>query len=403
VNDETPTPPDPTATRTMTERLESPPPPPAPESSLSPWPPATHPVRDHSARMHHGVIAAIVAAIVGALAAGGLFVLTDDDTTVQSSSNPAVVSRPSRTIEDDLDVAAIIAKAEPAIVTITTGEGPGTGNGGAGTGFVITADGFIVTNNHVVEGESQIQVAFTNGDSLSADIVGRDPSVDLAVLKVEGDDLPTVELGDSEAVQVGDEVVAIGNALALEGGLSVTRGIISGTDRTVGPTDAGSTLVGMLQTDAAINPGNSGGPLLDAQGRVVGVNTAIDTRGQNIGFAIPISRAEPTIGDLRAGRRPAFLGVSTQNVTPALARELDLSVNEGAYVEQVTPGSPAAEAGIEEGDVILRIGDDEIRASADVLTAVRTHRPGNDVEVVLDRDGDRVTVNATLTTRPDVE
>ncbi|MEX2268266.1 MAG: trypsin-like peptidase domain-containing protein [Acidimicrobiia bacterium] len=348
--------------------------------------------------------AAIAGGLVGALAAGGVFLAVDDDNTtiVRSSGADAVVSRPSSNIDGGTDIASLLATAEPAVVAITVGQGPGTGAGGAGTGFVITPDGFIVTNNHVVEGQNRIEVAFTDGSTLSAEIVGRDPSVDLAVLKVNGDDLPAIELGDSDAAQVGDEVVAIGNALALEGGLSVTRGIISGTNRTV-DTDAGTTLVGMLQTDAAINFGNSGGPLIDAQGRVIGVNTAIDASAQNIGFAIPISRAEPVIADLRAGRKPAFLGVSTQNVNAALARELDLSVEEGAYVAQVTPDTPADAAGIREGDVIVRIGDDTIDSSADVLTAVRSHRPGDNVEVVIDRDGERVTVQATLTERPDVE
>jgi S1-C subfamily serine protease len=201
-------------------------------------------------------------------------------------------------------------------------------------------------------------------------------------------------------VQVGDDVVAIGNALALEGGLSVTRGIISGTDRNVDP-DGGVPLVGLLQTDAAINPGNSGGPLLDAQGRVIGVNTALAGGAQNVGFAIPISLAKPTIDDLRAGRKPAFLGVSTQTVTPAAATELKLSVNEGAYVVQVTSDTPAADAGINEGDVIVQIGDATIKNTADVQAAVRSHQPGDTVQVVVDRKGHRQTFNAKLVERPD--
>jgi S1-C subfamily serine protease len=358
----------------------------------------------HTSTLRHTLTAAVAGGLVGALAAGGVFLATDDDSTtiVRSSGADTAVSRPSSSLDGGTDVASLLATAEPAVVAITVGSGPGTGAGGAGTGFVITPDGFIVTNNHVVEGQTRIEVAFTDGSTMSAKIVGRDPSVDLAVLKVDGTDLPFIELGDSDAVQVGDEVVAIGNALALEGGLSVTRGIISGTNRTV-DTDAGTTLVGMLQTDAAINFGNSGGPLIDAQGRVIGVNTAIDASAQNIGFAIPISRAEPVIVDLRAGRKPAFLGVSTQNVTPALARELDLAVEEGAYVTQVTRDTPADRAGIREGDVIVQIGDDAIDASADVLTAVRSHRPGDEVEVVIDRNCERITVKTTLTERPDVE
>jgi S1-C subfamily serine protease len=348
----------------------------------------------------------VAGALVGALTAGGLFLALDDDggqtTIVRSTSAPAVVSRPSTQIGGESDIAAIISKAEPAIVAITTDDGPFSGNGGAGTGFVITPDGYVVTNNHVAEGATQIEVAFTNGDLEAATIVGTDPSTDLAVLKVKRTGLPTVELGDSDATQVGDEVVAIGNALALEGGLSVTRGIISGTNRTA-RTNVGTTLSGMVQTDAAINPGNSGGPLLDAQGRVIGINTAIanPASAQNVGFAIPISKAKPVIEDLRLDRTPAFLGISTQNVTPALARERGLTVESGAYVVSVTSGTPADDAGIREDDVIVRIGNEDISTSADVQSAVRSHRPGESVKIVVERDGSRVELDATLAQRSD--
>jgi S1-C subfamily serine protease len=348
----------------------------------------------------------IAGALVGALAASGLFLAFDDDgaqtTVVRSNATPAIVSRPSTAIGGETDVADIIAKSEPAIVAITTGDGPGTGSGGAGTGFVITQDGYVVTNNHVAESAARIEVAFTNGDVEAAKVVGTDPSTDLAVLKVDRTGLPTVELGDSDGAQVGDEVVAIGNALALEGGLSVTRGIISGTNRTV-DTNTGASLVGMLQTDAAINPGNSGGPLLDASGKVIGINTAIanPASAQNVGFAIPISKAKPVIDDLRLGRTPAFLGVSTQNVTPALARERDLTVDAGAYVLSVTGGAPADDAGVREGDVIVSIGGQEVTSSADVQTAVRSHRPDESVKVVVVRGSDRLELDATLAERPD--
>jgi len=376
---------------------------PSPGDTVSPWTPdpSSTPPPPAARRLRTALGGAAIGGLVGALAAGGLFVATDDNgsSTTVVERGTAVVSRPSTQIGSKGDVAAIINKAEPAVVAITTGDGPGSGNGGAGTGFVITADGYVVTNNHVVDGANRVQVAFPNGDSKPADIVGTDPSADLAVLKVDGSGLAAIELGDSNAVQVGDDVVAIGNALALEGGLSVTRGIISGTDRTVEP-DGGPALVGMLQTDAAINPGNSGGPLVDAAGKVIGINTAIVGGSQNVGFAIPISRAAPIIEDLRLGRTPAFLGVSTQNVTPALARELNLSVEQGAYVGQVTPNAPAADAGIQEGDVILEIGGTAIASSADVQTAIRTHRPGDSLKIVLDRKGQSVTVDATLKARP---
>jgi S1-C subfamily serine protease len=344
-----------------------------------------------------------VGGLVGALVATGVFVATggNDTTTIVRSATDEVVTRPSRDIAPNGGVASIIAKVEPAVVAITVGNGPGSGNGGAGTGFVITPDGYIVTNNHVVEGETRISVAFTNGDEKAARLVGREASSDLAVLKVDATNLPTVALGNSEDMQVGDEVVAIGNALALQGGLSVTRGIISGLHRTVS-TDAGSTLVGLLQTDAAINPGNSGGPLVNSDGEVIGINTAIANpqSSNNVGFAIPLANARPVIDDLRLGRPAAFLGVGSRSLTPALARQQSLSVTSGALVTDVTPGSAAADAGIQVGDVIVSIGGKPVNEASDVQALVRAQRPGDTIDVVVHRNGTTRTLHATLTQRP---
>ena len=351
------------------------------------------------------LLAGLIGGLVGALVATGVFVVVDGDstdtTTIVRESRESTISRPSRQIAETGDIAAIIAKVEPAVVAVTTGSGPGSGDGGAGTGFVITPDGFIVTNNHVVDGASRITVAFPDGDERSAQLVGREVASDIAVLKVDAEDLPTVELGDSDAVQVGDDVVAIGNALALEGGLSITRGIVSGLHRTVS-TDVGPTLVGMLQTDAAINPGNSGGPLVDADGRVIAINTAIANpqSANDVGFAIPMANARPIIDDLRLGRPAAFLGVSSLTVTPALARQQGLAVTSGALVTRVTEGSAADAAGIEEGDVVVSIAGRAVTGSADVQALVRAQRPGETVDVVVDRGGEERTLAATLSERP---
>ncbi len=273
--------------------------------------------------MRQVLVGTLAGGLIGALAASGVFLATDDNgttTRIVEHTPTNAVTRPSSTISGKLDIAGIIEKVEPAVVAITTDGGPDSG-GAAGTGFVLTPDGFIATNNHVVEGASRISVAFNDGTSKAATVKGTDPANDLAVIKVNATDLTAVTLGDSSKVQVGDDVVAIGNALALEGGLSVTQGIISGLHRQVS-TDAGSALFGMLQTDAAINPGNSGGPLVNAQGQVIGINTAIANPGeaQNVGFAIPVSVAQPIIDDLESGRTPSFLGVSTIDVTAAVAR-----------------------------------------------------------------------------------
>src|SRR5207248_1354417 len=190
-----------------------------------------------------------------------------------------------------------------------------------------------------------------DGRTLDARVVGADPSADVAVLKVDAGNLPVVCTDDSNKVQVGDDVVAIGNALALEGGLSVTRGIISGPPRP--GSEIGTAIETVLQTDAAINPGKSGGPLVDSTGCVIGINTAVASGSgsqpaQNVGFAIPISSAKPVIDDIKAGRKPAFLGVGTTDLTPELKSQLGVSVNDGAAVTDVTSGSPADDAGLKQ-------------------------------------------------------
>jgi serine protease Do len=390
--------------------------PPAPDATAPgleppPAPTSGNPGDGSSTRprgLRQALLGALVGGLVGGLVAGGIFYAVDDNgaTSVTKivQSNPATVTvRPSTQIAAPSDIAGIVAKAEPAIVAVTTDGGPNSANGGAGTGFVISADGYIATNNHVVEGASKIQVQLTSGRIVDATTVGRDPSTDLAVIKANATGLPAVVLGNSDPpnVQIGDSVVAIGNALALEGGLSVTNGIISGVNRQV-PEQNGAVLFGMLQTDAAINPGNSGGPLLDSQARVIGINTAVAGQAQNIGFAIPISQAIPVFNDLRSGRKPAFLGVSTTNLTPSIASQLNVSVTAGAVITQVSSNTPASSAGLKKDDVIVQIGPTAITGSADVQTAVRSHQPGDTVPIVIVRGADRQTVSAKLTQRPNL-
>jgi len=253
------------------------------------------------------LLAATAGGLAGALIASGALVLTDGSRGSSGSRQPAQqVQATGSAPAAQGDISAILAKDVPAVVAITTDGGPvlgrGGGGGGAATGFVIDPDGIIVTNDHVVEDARSVNVTTSDGKKLSARVLGKDASHDLAVLEVDGTNLPAVELGDSDQVQVGDDVVAIGNALDLDGGLSATRGIVSGLHREI-PTETGGQLQGLIQTDAAINPGNSGGPLVDAQGRVIGINTAIanPNTAQNVGFVIPMSQAKPIIDRLRGG------------------------------------------------------------------------------------------------------
>jgi S1-C subfamily serine protease len=380
-----------------------PPWPPAP-----PGPPAEHPSADprQRGRLRQFLVGALVGGLCGALVAAGAFFAFGRDDNDSSPSQPAQrtnqVARDSSTISRNGDIAGIIAKVEPAVFAVTVNEG---GSRGAGTGFVIDDNGTAVTNAHVVQDASQVKVELSDGRSLDARVVGRDPSADVAVLKLNGSGFTPACLADSNKVQVGDDVVAIGNALALEGGLSVTRGIISGPPRP--GSEIGTAIESVLQTDAAINPGNSGGPLVDANGCVIGINTAVAAGSpgqpaQNVGFAIPISLAQSVVNDIEAGRKPAFLGVGTTDLTPELKNQLDVNVDDGAVVESITNGSPADEAGIQRGDVIVKIGDDETKSSGAVATAVRKHKPGDKVSVTIVRGSDRRTVEATLAQNPNV-
>jgi S1-C subfamily serine protease len=343
------------------------------------------------------LIGGIVGAVVGALVAGGIVaVAVDDDSTSTGTGATSVIVRPSDRIGHSSDIAPILKAAVPAVVAIVDDGGPDSG-GAAGTGFVISSDGVIVTNNHVVDGAKDIQAVFSDGTTRDATVLGHNAPSDLAVVKVDATGLQTIALGDSDQVQVGDDVVAIGNALALQGGLTVTRGIISGLHREVG-TNTGSALEDVIQTDAAINPGNSGGPLVDAQGRVIGINTAIADPGsaQNVGFAIPISSAKAIIDQLRQGRQPALLGVQTVDVEQAKADGESVDADAGAYVQEVTSGTPAAKAGIKAGDVVVSVDGKRVDSAAALGAVIRQHKPGDEVEIELDRKGDSVTVHATL-------
>jgi S1-C subfamily serine protease len=380
-------------------------PPPVP-----PWPPAAPgpptPDPGRPSRLRQFVGGALIGGICGALVASGAWLAFGRDDTSTTTVKPAQktnqVARDSSTIGRNGDIAGIIAKVEPAVFAVTVDAG---GRQSAGTGFVISPDGFAITNAHVVESAQQVKTEFNDGRSADARVVGRDPSADVAVLKLNGTGLPAACLADSNKVQVGDDVVAIGNALALEGGLSVTRGIISGPPRP--GAEIGTAIESVLQTDAAINPGNSGGPLVDANGCVIGINTAVASGSstqpaQNVGFAIPISLAKTVVDDIEAGRKPAFLGVGTTDLTPELKSQLDVNADTGAVVDSITNGSPADDAGIQRGDVIVQIGDDQVKNGGGVATAVRKHHPGDKVSVVFVRGSDRKTVEVTLAERSDV-
>ena len=255
---------------------------------------------------------------------------------------------------------------------------------GVGSGFIMSKEGYILTNNHVVEGADQIKVKLADGKEFEGRIVGRDPKTDLALVKIEGNsNLQPLQMGNSDELKVGNWVVAIGSPFGLE--QTVTAGIVSAKGRVIGsgPYD------NFIQTDASINPGNSGGPLINMQGEVVGINTAIVASGQGIGFAIPINMAKEVEPQLqkRGHVTRGLLGVAIQDVTPELAKSFGLKENKGALISQVTPGEAADKAGIEQGDVIVGFDGQTVGDAKDLSRIVAATAVGKTVTVKLLRDG----------------
>jgi len=283
---------------------------------------------------------------------------------------------------------------------------------GGGSGFIISPDGLILTNKHVVSDTSASYTVITNdGKKYDATVLARDPAQDFAVVKIKALGLPTVTLGNSDGLELGQTTIAIGNALG-QFSNTVSVGVVSGLARTVTASDQmdgqQETIQGVIQTDAAINPGNSGGPLLDLRGEVIGINTAIASGAQSIGFAIPINRAKNDISSVRAtGNIEApYLGVRYLVVTSDIATEQKLPVNSGALIRgssdgpAVVPGSPAAKAGIQAEDIILKVDSQPIDADNTLSDVIASHNVGDIVTLVIDRGGKEITLQATLVKRP---
>ena len=275
-----------------------------------------------------------------------------------------------------------------------------------GSGVIISPDGYILTANHVVAGSDQVKIAITgNKDEYTAKIVGTDPATDVAVLKIDANNLPAITLGDSDQLEVGDIVLAIGNPFNISGPggtPSVTMGIVSALGRTPGLSFGYENFI---QTDAAINPGNSGGALVDAEGRLIGINTAIESSSEGnegIGFAVPINLARHVVNRLIQGGKVirGYLGVAPRDIDPGLAQSFNLSSENGALINDVEPNSPAEKAGIKSGDVITSFNDKPINSANDLLFAVADCSPGQEVSLTYVRDGKEHIIKVALTSRP---
>ena len=372
-----------------------------------------------------GVLGGLIVLVLGAVLIATDVIDTGDSRTVvrqapisQPASDPSASG--GRTVQDiyrDEGPGVAFIQADGVSDSSVFGQEGGTATG---SGFVVDDDGTILTNAHVVDGAEEVTVSFEEGgDSIDAEVKGVDPDTDLAVLKIdpgEVEDLTVLPLGDSSDLEVGDPVVAIGNPFGLQ--RTVTTGIVSALQRQI-DAPSGFSISNVIQTDASINPGNSGGPLLDAQGRVIGINSQIATGGGQgsvgIGFAVPVNTAKDLLPELRAGEEieRAYLGVSMATVNEDVASEADLPVDSGALVESVEEGTPAESAGLrgseidelsgeisQVGDLIVAIDGEPVRSADDVVSTVAGKQPGDTVELEIYRGDDKRTVSVELGERP---
>jgi S1-C subfamily serine protease len=381
------------------------------------------------------VLGGAVVAAFGWVAIAAGWIQADDGGSTVTVSQPLAASVAARDEGDVNLVNQIYRRDGQGVAFISAaragGESPGvnpfgepeSGGTATGSGFLIDTEGHVVTNSHVVEEADEVEVKLGASETAyDAEVVGTDPATDVALLKVDApaDALHPLALGDSSEVEVGEPVVAIGNPFGLD--RTVTAGIVSAIQRQIQAPN-GFSISHVIQTDAAINPGNSGGPLIDSSGSVIGINSQIQTGGGSggnvgIGFAVPINTAREVVQQLKQNGEVehAYLGISGGSITPDLARALKLPVEEGVLVNEVVKGGPADEAGLEGGDTSATIEGAQMRLGGDVITevdgkrvggmeevinAVNAASPGDEMELTVDRDGERKTITVTLGVRPD--
>ena len=343
----------------------------------------------------------LVAAILGGVVVLGYGALSGG--TTPGTAEPGVASAAPAGEEI---VAGVAATLEPSVVQVNVSgtQGSAPGQGGVGSGIIYREDGYIVTNNHVVEGATEVSVAFADGTTEAGEVVGTDPATDVAVIKVERSGLPAATFGDGRDLDVGQIAVAVGSPSGFQS--TVTAGVVSGVGREVPATLTGgrqeSALVDLIQTDAAISPGSSGGALADRSGEVIGMNVAYlppgQTGAESIGFAIPADTVTSVAGQIieTGEATQPYLGVTLSDLNPETARRFDAGTESGALVAGVEPGGPSDDAGLREGDVVTALGSEEVRNSGDLLSALRQYRPGDTVEVTIVRDGGERNVELRL-------
>lgn len=362
-----------------------------------PQPPAGRPRSQRVA-----ALALVLAMSVGGGLVGGF--IANSTSTTSSSNNSPLVTAPKidQSKVGNTSIAKAAAAIAPSVVTIsnTTAQG-----GDTGTGIIVSSDGEIITNNHVVEGSTDLKVRLAGAtDAVQAKILSTDPGNDLALIKlVNAKGLTAATFADPASIAVGDTVVAVGYALALDGGPSVTSGIVSATNRTL--TDSNGALDGLIQTDAAISSGNSGGPLINLSGQVIGINTAVynsdgQTAANNIGFAIGVAEVQRVVKILRndasgtsanTARTQGYLGIALGDRTDG---------GSGAVITEVQANSPAEKAGLKVQDIVVAINGTTVTGQGSVIATIRDAAPGDKVTLTIDRDGTKKTLTATLVARP---
>ncbi len=357
-------------------------------------------------RRRTSLIVALASAVVLIVAAACGGSADSASPSPSTAASPAATRSSSSSSQDSSDTVSLVKDIGPSVVHIaSTVEqnffGQVNPQKGVGTGFLIDDQGHIVTNNHVVTLDTgspadKITVALSDGREFQANIVGRDPPTDLAVLKISADNLKPAKLGQSSDLQVGEDVVAIGNALDLPGGPTVTKGVVSALNRVI--EESGVSIPDAIQTDAAINPGNSGGPLLNMNGEVVGITTAVIGNAEGIGLAISIDSAKPIVDELVSSGKVqrGFLGIRISPLDSFAAANCGAQQDKGVLITGVETGQPAADGGLRQCDVITKIGEVEIDNTGDLFTALTKHRTGEKVSVEYIRDGNKNTTDVTL-------
>jgi len=321
------------------------------------------------------------------------------------NNNEAQIVNVSKVIElEQSQIIDVAEKVSPAVVKISTTQVVSDlffsyETSGLGSGYLISPNGEIVTNNHVVSDAKKITVTLSDGSEYDATIIGTDPSSDIALIKIDGKDLPNLSFGDSSTLKVGQSVIAIGNPYGLDH--TVTTGVISALERSL-TFDDGTTLVGVIQTDAAINPGNSGGPLLTLTGDVIGMNTAIQQSAQGIGFAISSSTIIKVISDIKLFGKVIwpFLGISGVSITNDIAKRNNLPTNKGVLVVSVYPGTSAANAGLKAYDIITKFDGNDVTSVQEITKYLRQHNVGDKVKIEIYRDNKKMELEITLMEKP---